>query len=255
MILVLPEVGGEAMESAPTVSHVVAATVRTFTMAEMGRLLARFLTMDTSYCILASLETIGIRPKMTLTTPASGEPLDRPGTSPEPGPITDVNRETWRLFERPDELYGHDAHGNPLTKEQYDERYREMQDGGEVWDKYPPNTGAAADTRMRFTSVRVVIEHFGAKLDRIGWPGGEYLGVMEHGLPGPFEARGLPMSSLEKPYYEYTLTGELPEKWSVEVSEIAPAFGRDGGGIQLVVIDDLGEPVSVEMLKLKKVIE
>lgn len=63
------------------------------------------------------------------------------------------------------------------------------------------------------------------------------------------------MSSLEKPYYQYSLTGTLPEKWSVEISEIAPAFGRDGGGMQLVVLDEFGEPVSVEMLKLKKVIE
>ncbi|WP_367646153.1 hypothetical protein [Mycolicibacterium sp. P1-5] len=51
------------------------------------------------------------------------------------------------------------------------------------------------------------------------------------------------------------MTGTLPEKWSVEVSEIAPAFGRDGGGLQLVVLDEFSEPVSVEMLKLKKVIE
>jgi hypothetical protein len=39
------------------------------------------------------------------------------------------------------------------------------------------------------------------------------------------------------------------------VSEIAPAFGRDGGGLQLVVIDEFGEPVSVEDLIKGKVLE
>lgn len=187
--------------------------------------------------------------------PHYGEPLDRPGTSPDPGPVTDQNRDTWRLFQHPDELYGHDAHGNPLTKEQYDERYRELQDNGEVWDKYPPNAGAVSGTRVRFDSIRAFIEFFGAKVDRVGWPGGEYLGIMEHGLPAPFEARGLPLSSLEKPYYQYNLTGVLPEGWSIEVSEIAPAFGRDGGGLQLVVYNRAGREVTVEDLIESKVLD
>ncbi|BBZ79954.1 hypothetical protein MANY_52910 [Mycolicibacterium anyangense] len=187
--------------------------------------------------------------------PHYGEPLEHPGSSPDPAPITDVNRDTWRLFEHPDELYGHDANGHALTKEQYDARYRELQPNGEVWDNYPPNTGAAADTRVRFSSIRAVIEHFGSKLDRIGWPGGEYLGIMENGVPAAFEARGLPIGSLDKPYYQYTLTGLLPDGWSVEVSEIAPAFGRDGGGMQLVFFNSRGVAVSVEDLIKGKVLE
>jgi hypothetical protein len=186
--------------------------------------------------------------------PHYGEPLDRPGDSPDPGPITDVNRDTWRLFEHPDELYGHDAQGHPLTKEQYDERYREVQDNGDVWDKYPPNAGAVPYTRVRFDSMEAVVEHFGSNVDRVGAPHGEYLGIMEDGVPAPFEARGLPISSLEKPYFQYELTGTLPEGWSVEVSEIAPAFGRDGGGMQLVVFNSAGRPVSVENLIKGKVL-
>jgi hypothetical protein len=50
------------------------------------------------------------------------------------------------------------------------------------------------------------------------------------------------------------LTGTLPEGWSVEVSEIAPAFGRDGGGMQLVVFNSAGRPVSVENLIKGKVL-
>jgi hypothetical protein len=33
------------------------------------------------------------------------------------------------------------------------------------------------------------------------------------------------------------LTGELPAGWRIEVSEVAPAFGRDGGGLQIRVLD------------------
>jgi hypothetical protein len=73
--------------------------------------------------------------------------------------------------------------------------------------------------------------------------------------PATFEARGLPISSLEKPYYQYTLTGLLPEGWSMEVSEIAPAFGHDGGAMQLLVLNEFGESVSVDELITQRVLD
>jgi len=53
----------------------------------------------------------------------------------------------------------------------------------------------------------------------------------------PFEARALPPDSLGKPYLRMRLTGELPEGWRIEVAEVGPAFGRDGGGLQIRVLD------------------
>ena len=46
-------------------------------------------------------------------------------------------------------------------------------------------------------------------------------------LPGTtFEERALPPGSLRQPYLTMRLTGELPPNTVIEVSEVAPAFGR-----------------------------
>lgn len=68
---------------------------------------------------------------------------------------------------------------------------------------------------------------------------------MSDGQAISFEARSLPISSLELPYHSYTLTGRLPDGWTIEVSEVASAFGRDGGGLQVVILDDLGDAVPI----------
>ena len=167
--------------------------------------------------------------------PHYGQPLENPGTPPQVDLITDFNRDTWNLFRNPDELYGHDPHGNPLSLEGYVERYRELTPDGDIYDVYPPNDGAVTGTKWSIRSAEEYIKHFGAMLDRVGDPNGKYIGVVENGIPAFFEERGLPMSSLNQQYYQYMLTGKLPESWTIEVSEIAPAFGRDGGGLQLLI--------------------
>ncbi len=43
--------------------------------------------------------------------------------------------------------------------------------------------------------------------------------------------------TVQKHYYKYQLTGLLPPGWSIEVSEVAPAFGRPGGATQLRFFD------------------
>jgi len=170
--------------------------------------------------------------------PHYGDPLENPAASPAPGPVTEFNRRTWELVKNPDELYGHDAQGHPLSKEQYDQRYRVFSpDGRGVWDVYPPNDGAVAGTRWSTNSVDEYLEHFGADVDRIGESSGKYLGVMEGGVPAFFEERGLPMGSLEQGYYRFRFTGQLPAGWTIEVSEVVPAFGRDGGALQLLIRD------------------
>jgi len=189
------------------------------------------------------------------SNPQYGEPLEHPGTSPEPAPVTEFNRRTWDLFKDPNELYGHDARGHPLTKEQYDERYRELRPNGiDVWDHYPPNDGAVPGTKWVNTSPKDFIERFGADVDRIGAVEGKYLGITEGGVPAYFEERGLPISSLNEAYYRFRLTGNLPEGWTMEISEVAPAFGRDGGGLQLLIKNARGIKQSIDDLIQEEVI-
>ena len=75
---------------------------------------------------------------------------------------------------------------------------------------------------------------YGNQLDRIGPAGGGYLGIP----PGtPFAQRALPPSTLNKALHPYAFTGKLPPGIKIEVSEVAPAFGRPGGGIQVRFMD------------------
>jgi len=57
----------------------------------------------------------------------------------------------------------------------------------------------------------------------------------------------LPVASLNEPYNDFRLTN-LPEGWTIEVSEIAPAFGRDGGALQVLIYDEYGQKVPIRKL-------
>jgi hypothetical protein len=94
-------------------------------------------------------------------------------------------------------------------------------------------------------------------VDRIGHPGGEYLAVMENGIPATFEQRSLPIGALDKPYHQYTFVDDAADLINrdgvtIEVSRVAPAFGRDGGAIQmrLYETDDTGKPSVLSVKEL-----
>jgi hypothetical protein len=158
-----------------------------------------------------------------------------------------VNRSTFDLIEHPDEPYGHASDGHPLSKAEYDERYNQVGPEGQEWQLYPPNDGAVPGTRVVYNSGEAYLRDYGPHLDRIGEDSGQYLGVMPDGVPPAFEDRGLPISSLNSPYNRFALEA-LPDGWTIEVSQIAPAFGRDGGALQVLIYNDLGRKVSVELL-------
>ena len=80
------------------------------------------------------------------------------------------------------------------------------------------------------------------------------MGVKVDGEPATFDQRALPLDSLAKPYYEYQLTGYLPDGWHIETGEVAYAYGRDGGSTQLIVFDEEGEPVSMTDLLDKGIV-
>jgi hypothetical protein len=53
--------------------------------------------------------------------------------------------------------------------------------------------------------------------------------------------------------HDYAFTGNIPDGVTIEVSEIAPAFGRPGGGIQARFMED-GESLSIRELKLRGIL-
>jgi hypothetical protein len=93
------------------------------------------------------------------------------------------------------------------------------------------------------------VRDYGDQVDRLGKVDGDYLAVMPDGVPAPFEERSLPIYSLTQPYHQYQLSGFLPDGWSVEVSEVAPAFGREGGGLQVLIMDSEGKHVTISGLR------
>ncbi|WP_196250771.1 TNT domain-containing protein [Cellulomonas sp. JZ18] len=79
----------------------------------------------------------------------------------------------------------------------------------------------------------------------MGLPNGSYLGFP----PGaPWGDRALFPSSLDDPVDAYRLAGDLPDGWRIQVSEIAPAFGQPGGGMQVLVFNDKNKTVPVTEL-------
>jgi hypothetical protein len=51
------------------------------------------------------------------------------------------------------------------------------------------------------------------------------------------------------------LTGELPTNTVIEVSEVAPAFGRPGGGLQVRILDANGQGFTLSELRNQGIIE
>lgn len=174
-----------------------------------------------------------------------GEPMSQHGhtTIPaDPG----TGRSGFDYLQDPSAPYGHHPDGTPLTAAEYDARYVTAQHN---WDNYPPNVGAVRGTRVAYSNIEAFIRDYGSLLDRIGQPNGKYLGLRPDGIPASFESRGLPVSSLKEQVYKYQFSGFLPEGWRIEISEIAPAFGHKGGGVQLLVKDDHGVIQRVHQLE------
>jgi hypothetical protein len=76
---------------------------------------------------------------------------------------------------------------------------------------------------------------------------------MNDGHPASWEQRALHVDSLRDPYNAYTLA-DLPEGWTIEVSEVAPGLGQPGGSIQVRILDDEGQARRVGELRLKGVL-
>ena len=104
---------------------------------------------------------------------------------------------------------------------------------------------------MDFTSVEEFQAHYGDVLDRLGAEGGRYMSLPETS----FEARALPPGSLNEPLLTMRLTGELPPNTVIEVSEVAPAFGRKGGGLQIRILDSNGQAMRITELRQQGIIE
>ena len=121
--------------------------------------------------------------------------------------------------------------------------------GEKEWvEHWPPNDGYDGEPKV-YSSVAEYVEKFGKDVDRIGHPGGSYLGAIEEGVPASFEERSLRPTSVNDYYYQYEFAeAPLPEGWTIRSGKAAAWNQQPGGATQLQVMKDNGEPASVEEL-------
>ncbi|WP_066587947.1 TNT domain-containing protein [Cellulomonas timonensis] len=143
-----------------------------------------------------------------------------------------------------DQAWGVDAvDEHPLTRSEWVERY--VDEYGEL--RRPLNDGAVPGTKIIFEDPTLFAEMFGTKLDRVGKPGGVFLGVP----PGtPWAQRSLTPDTLGSRVFQYAFDAAAAAREGVEiqVSQVAKAFGQPGGGIQVQFLQDGAEVIVQKMM-------
>jgi hypothetical protein len=111
---------------------------------------------------------------------------------------------------------------------------------------YPKN-GGYDGVPLEFDNIDDYKKGHGSTVDRIGHPGGTYLGgIPDGGKPASFEARAIDPASLHARYYQYEFTGEgLPEGWKIKAGTAAKWKQMPGGAPQLQFFDEQGREVSI----------
>lgn len=157
----------------------------------------------------------------------------------------DMNPDVEALLDPDHPPFGRDEHGAFLSEEEYANRYalRNEHSGLDEYYDYPDNSGAVEGSIRQYDNLTDLRADFGdIRVDRIGVNTGAYLAI--EGTP--WHMRSLPVNTLAKALHHFELGG-LPKGVKVEVSEIAPAFGQPGGGVQLRLVGARGA-LSVEDL-------
>lgn len=142
--------------------------------------------------------------------------------------------------------------GSSYTYEEWNAEnghFKVNEKGEKEWvDHWPPDDGYDGKPKV-YSSVAEYVEDFGRDVDRIGHPGGSYLGAIEDGVPASFEERSLRPTSVNDYYYQYEFTETpLPEGWTIKSGKAAAWNQQPGGATQLQVMKNDGKPASVQEL-------
>ena len=131
--------------------------------------------------------------------------------------------------------------GRDTPKEFLDEFYKDTgnKDYPKDWDweNAAPNEGRVPGTERLLDPGDL------PEIDRIGGPGGEYFGRDGDAM----SERSLPPDRLNFPRNSWEINAEHPSikdgSIRIEESEVAPAFGQDGGGLQYRFLDENGDAI------------
>ena len=167
--------------------------------------------------------------------------LDKIKEYPAEGQISGVTGAD--LVHNPDKVCGYEPDGTPRNYE----GWKQATNG-----EWPPNDGYAGE--RSFSTIDEYTAAHGTVVDRVGGPGGGYMGAVENGHVSTFEERALAPSSVHEPYYQYEFTGEMPEGWKIEHGTAAPWESEVGGARQVRVLDAQGNAMTVQKLLDKGVL-
>ena len=142
--------------------------------------------------------------------------------------------------------------GLPYTRQEFDDAFRHTNDRGETdwdWKRAAPNDGKVPGTD------EIVSPQDVPRMDRIGGPNGEYFA--DDGAA--MSERSLPPDRLNFERNQWDINRDHPSLQDgsvrIERSEVAPAFGQDGGGNQYRFLDADGTPLSQAELVERGIID
>ena len=85
-------------------------------------------------------------------------------------------------------------------------------------------------------------------VDRVGGPFGSYLGGVDDGRVATYAERAISPESVTQSYYQYELTGVLPEGYGINRGVVYPWHGTPGGASQVQIFGPSGKALSVNEL-------
>lgn len=140
------------------------------------------------------------------------------------------------------DILGRDpATGQPYDRDDFMTRFRGVNDKGVedwAWKTAAPNDGKVPDTEVILAPRDV------PRMDRIGGPGGEYFA--DDGTS--MSERSLPPDRLNFERRSWDVNPNHPDLHDgsvrIERSEVAPAFGQEGGGYQYRFVTPDDKPIS-----------
>ena len=172
---------------------------------------------------------------------------------PYDGPNADVGKvmdDSTGLVDNPKEIFG-TTDGKPNSYNDWANEYLDEQ-GSPKWpdpEELPVENGLDKTKGIeRYDNIDDYISEHGTRVDRVGGPFGSYLGGIDDGRVATFEERAISPESVKQSYYQYELTGELPEGHRIDRGIVYPWHGTAGGASQVQIFGPSGRALSVNEL-------
>ncbi len=175
------------------------------------------------------------------------EPEPYNGTDADIGKAMD---DSTRLVDNPKEIFG-TTDGKPNSYNDWAKEYLDEK-GKSKWpdpEHLPVENGLDKTKGIeKYNSIDDYISNHGNRVDRVGGPFGSFLDGIDDGRVATFGERAISPESVKQSYYQYELTGNLPEGYRIDRGVVYPWHGTAGGASQVQIFNRSGIALSVSEL-------